>query len=261
MTSTFSKPEDSNLESSNLHSVGEGMVDFERRSAFRKQVDLETRVVTLVSKKAVGSIPARAANLCQDGAYLLTERAPPEDSVVRISSGGALQLTGRVIRVDDLAGGEQSFAVKFDKFDVEIAVPEDVRLETQANWHLQTPWVLELRQINERAFDYYPALRKVFNFVSEHYSDPISLEKVAAVATMERTYFSSFFHAKVGITFSHWLQYLRVAQAVKLLEAGDYSVTEVAFYVGFNDLRTFERTFRKWSNLAPREFKSLASPC
>ena len=260
MTSTFSKPEDSNLESSNRHSAGEEMVDFERRSAFRKPVDLETRV-TLLSKKAMGWIPARAVNLCRDGAYLLTEKAPPVDSVVRISSGAVLELTGRVIRVDDLAGGEQSFAVKLDQFDVEIPLPEDVRLETQTNCHLQTHWVFELRQINKQAFDYYPALRKVFNFVSEHYSDPIPLEKAAAVAAMEKTYFSSFFHAKVGITFSHWLQYLRVAQAVKLLEAGDYSITEVAFYVGFNDLRTFERTFRKWSNLAPREFKSLASPC
>ena len=63
------------------------------------------------------------------------------------------------------------------------------------------------------------------------------------MAAMEKTYFSSFFHSKVGITFSNWLQYLRVAQAVKLLETGDYSITEVAFQVGFNDLRTFERTF------------------
>ena len=248
------------MESSNRSFPDEGMADFERRSVLRKQIDLETKVM-LASQDPVESIPARTINLCRDGAYLLARGAPPEDSVVRISLGGALQLTGRVIRVDDVARDGQGFAVKFDTFEVEVAVPEDVRLETQGNWKLRTAWVLELSQANHEALTYYPALRRVHDFASENYSGPIPLEKAAAVAAMEKTYFSSFFHSKVGITFSKWLQYLRVAQAVKLLETGDYSITEVAFQVGFNDLRTFERTFKKWSNLTPREFRRLASPC
>jgi AraC-like DNA-binding protein len=34
----------------------------------------------------------------------------------------------------------------------------------------------------------------------------------------------------------------------------------VAFSVGFNELSTFQKAFKRWTNLTPREFKRLARP-
>ena len=86
------------------------------------------------------------------------------------------------------------------------------------------------------------------------------LEKAAGIAALEKSYFSSYFRAKIGITFTDWLRQVRVRKATELLKAEDFSITEVAYEVGFADLRTFERAFKKHTRMTPREFKKSVAP-
>jgi AraC-like DNA-binding protein len=44
------------------------------------------------------------------------------------------------------------------------------------------------------------------------------------------------------------------------MKARDYSITEVAYEVGFGDLRTFERAFKKHTLTTPMEFKKSVLP-
>jgi AraC-like DNA-binding protein len=109
--------------------------------------------------------------------------------------------------------------------------------------------------------DYYPRLKRLHQYVEQSYSEPIPLEKAAGIAALETSYFSSYFRAKVGITFTDWLRRVRVKKAMVLLKAKDFSITEVAYEVGFRDLRTFERAFKKYVQKTPREFKKSVLPC
>ncbi len=60
--------------------------------------------------------------------------------------------------------------------------------------------MLQANHINHGAFDYYARLQRVKEHVDENYSEEISLEKAAQIAATEKTYFSTFFRKKVGIT-------------------------------------------------------------
>jgi len=80
------------------------------------------------------------------------------------------------------------------------------------------------------------------------------------VAALESSYFSSYFRAKVGITFTGWLRQVRTEKAMELMKASDFSITEVAYEVGFADLRTLERAFKKHTRMTPREFKKSVAP-
>ena len=108
---------------------------------------------------------------------------------------------------------------------------------------------------NDRAFEYYPALRKIEIYVRENYSEEVPLFKAAQIAGLERKYFSTFFHKKVGISFCQWLMRMRINKAIHLLEVEDNSITDIALAVGYQDLRTFERAFKKCTGCTPREFK------
>jgi len=108
---------------------------------------------------------------------------------------------------------------------------------------------------NGEVFDYYPRLNRLREYVEQSYSEPISLKKAASIAALESSYFSSYFRAKVGITFTDWLRQVRIRKAMELMKAGDFSITEVAYEVGFGDLRTFERAFKQYTRRTPREFK------
>ncbi len=117
-----------------------------------------------------------------------------------------------------------------------------------------------LNKINKAAFQYYPSLERVKNYVEEHYSEDVCLETVSRIANLEKKYFSSFFHRKIGITYTSWVAGVRIEKAMELIQTHDDSLTRIAYSVGFGDLRTFERSFKKITNLKPMEFKKSVRP-
>ncbi len=113
---------------------------------------------------------------------------------------------------------------------------------------------------NGKVFDDDPRLKRLHEYVEESYSEHIPLEKAARIAALESSYFSSYFRAKVGINFTDWLRQVRIRKAMELMKSRDFAITEVAEEVGFRDLRTFERAFKKYTLTTPREFKKSVVP-
>jgi len=118
----------------------------------------------------------------------------------------------------------------------------------------------ELNGTNREVFDYYPRLKRLHQYVEQTYSEPIPLEKAASIAALESSYFSTYFRAKVGITFTDWLRQVRIEKAMELMKAGDFSITEIAYEVGFADLTTFGRAFKQHTRMTPMDFKKSARP-
>jgi two-component system response regulator YesN len=110
------------------------------------------------------------------------------------------------------------------------------------------------------AFDYYPRLSHVNHYVNQHFSENITLHKAAQIACLEEKYFSAFFHEKTGMCFSHWLAQLRIDKAKEIIKTNNTSITETAFNVGFGNLRTFERAFKKYTGVTPQIFKRTIRP-
>ncbi len=113
---------------------------------------------------------------------------------------------------------------------------------------------------NGKVFDDDPRLKRLHEYVEESYSEHISLGKAAGIAALESSYFSSYFRARVGINFTDWLRQVRIRKAMELMKSRDFAITEVAEEVGFRDLRTFERAFKKYTLTTPREFKKSVVP-
>jgi len=111
-----------------------------------------------------------------------------------------------------------------------------------------------------RIFSYYPPLQRVREYVEQNLSEPISLREAASAAGLEEKYFSAFFHRKTGVCFRDWLAGRRVDRAIEILTERDDTITNVAASVGFQDLGTFERSFKRLTGLTPRDFKRSVAP-
>ena len=114
--------------------------------------------------------------------------------------------------------------------------------------------------VNYHSFEYYARLRRLKKHVEQNYAEGISLEEAAQIVATETTYFSTFFREKVGITFTQWLRQFRVEKAIEIIKTRKESIITIAFEVGFEDLRTFERAFKKHTNLTAGEFKRSILP-
>ncbi len=110
------------------------------------------------------------------------------------------------------------------------------------------------------AFVYYQRLRRVRDYVNQNYSDGIALRRAAQIAGLEEKYFSAYFRQKTGICFKDWVAEVRVTHAQAMMKSQDYYITEIAFAVGFRDLRTFERAFKRCTGMTPRAFKNTVRP-
>ncbi len=100
-------------------------------------------------------------------------------------------------------------------------------------------------------------LKTVFEYVERHYTDDISLDRVADIANYSVYYFARFFKDATGMTFGQYLDHFRIRKAEWLLiNKRDESITEVAFEAGFNSIKTFYRVFKKIKGCSPKEFQT-----
>lgn len=104
-------------------------------------------------------------------------------------------------------------------------------------------------------FEYYPRLRRVQTYVLEHLQAPIRLGEVADAVGLSRTYFSKYFFEKTGKRFSEWLIQARVQKAREMLQEQDFSIAHVATSSGYQDMRTFERNFKRVTGMTAMQYK------
>lgn len=98
-------------------------------------------------------------------------------------------------------------------------------------------------------------LRRVNEYVSEHFAEPISLEEISDYCGYSKYYFSHCIKEITGSSFLDFLMLYRLSLACVRLRNRDGSVTQIAFDCGFNNLRSFNRMFRKHYKLSPTEYR------
>lgn len=112
----------------------------------------------------------------------------------------------------------------------------------------------------DAAFNYYYRLQRVKALVESRPGEEVSLGAAAEAAGLEAKYFSAYFRRKTGLCFKDWLARVRIEQAKAMMRARDYSVAEVAYTVGYKDVRTFQRAFKRLTGITPRAFRARMRP-
>lgn len=98
-------------------------------------------------------------------------------------------------------------------------------------------------------------LQSVFKYVDEHYAQDIPLEEAAKVSGFSVYHFTRFFKESIGMTFGDFLSRYRIAKAEVLLKNTEHSITEIAFSLGFNSIKTFNRVFKTLKGCSPSSYR------
>lgn len=113
--------------------------------------------------------------------------------------------------------------------------------------------VLSFQQ-NDDVGDTYLVVR-ILEYLSDHFSEPISLTSLAKELHVNKYYLSHTFSNKLYISFTTCLNRLRIEKAMELLKTTDLSIETIGEMVGFETQRTFNRVFKKTVWLTPSEYR------
>ena len=94
-------------------------------------------------------------------------------------------------------------------------------------------------------------------YFETHYNEEISTEKYAASRNMSISWFNKSFKAATGTSPMKYIQTIRIRNAQTLLETTDYSISDVASFVGYENPLYFSRLFRKAKGMSPSAYRKL----
>lgn len=98
-------------------------------------------------------------------------------------------------------------------------------------------------------------IQYVARYISENYTDALSLHDAAQMAHMEDTYFSRRFKNLTGFGFHEYLTQTRLLAARQMLDEDILSVGEIAEHCGFSSSNYFGDVFRRWQGASPSQYR------
>lgn len=84
----------------------------------------------------------------------------------------------------------------------------------------------------------------MLNYVDEHLSDELSLQRLSAQFHLNYTYCSELFRAITGATFTKYLSSHRMERARTLIITTPMSISEIARQTGYSNYNHFSATFK-----------------
>jgi AraC family transcriptional regulator len=97
----------------------------------------------------------------------------------------------------------------------------------------------------------------VTEFVDASLAGPLTLDRLAAVATLSPFHFARAFRATTGLAPHQFVTARRIQRASVLLRESGASVPEVAHAVGLSNVSHFRRVFRRHTGVLPGQYRKI----
>lgn len=104
-------------------------------------------------------------------------------------------------------------------------------------------------------FENSEKIKRIYDFIQENFHRKILLSEVSEIANMSPASFNRFIKKRTGKTFVDYVNDTRVSYATRLLIETDYSIGEICFKCGFNNIANFNRVFKKTKNNTPSMYR------
>lgn len=101
--------------------------------------------------------------------------------------------------------------------------------------------------------DFY--IQEAINYMEHNYQRELSVEELADVCKLNRSYFSKLFKDSMGCPPQEFLIRLRLSRAADLMKGTRKSIGDIAARCGYPNQLHFSRAFKKRYGVSPREWR------
>lgn len=99
---------------------------------------------------------------------------------------------------------------------------------------------------------------EVTGFIKQHYAQMSILDLVEHFHFQE-DYFNRLIKSKTGLTYSQYIQQIRLSEAEQLLKNTRYSIEQIADLVGYHNKGYFYKIFQKRNGMTPLAYRKASS--
>lgn len=98
-------------------------------------------------------------------------------------------------------------------------------------------------------------IQNVLDYIHENYAEKITIKDIASICGYSETNFCNNFKKITGRTFHYTLNRFRIEVACTLLRVTNLSIEEIASSTGFDEPKSFCRTFKAIIGVSPSAYK------
>ena len=98
------------------------------------------------------------------------------------------------------------------------------------------------------------SINNVIDYIGKNLTADLSLEQVAAVASISPIHFHNCFKQATGRTLREYVEELRIKKATNLIVSTDWTLTRISNECGFSSQAYFSHVFKRRLGKTPREY-------
>ena len=100
-------------------------------------------------------------------------------------------------------------------------------------------------------------IAKIITYCQEHFTEPLSLSILSDELGLSVSYISRFFSNTFKMSFSDYINGLRLGEAIALLNDSKLTIAKISGRAGFPTIRTFNKAFLKHYGMTPSQYRKL----
>ncbi|WP_299093226.1 response regulator transcription factor [uncultured Metabacillus sp.] len=100
-----------------------------------------------------------------------------------------------------------------------------------------------------------PSVKRILDYIEEHYAEPLTLTELAKQFHFNPTYLSTYFSTHIHEGFTEYVTKVRIEKSLELLHNRNISISDISGKVGYSDHSYFCKVFKKLKGMSPSSYR------
>ena len=149
---------------------------------------------------------------------------------------------------------DKDSSVKWLLEQIQAEYKRENRSDTMLEYYVKTTaMTIAKRSLEDSVKD--DPLSRVMTYMQHHMAENITVEELADLIYVSKSYLSRHFKQETGMSLIEYLRLVRINAAKRLLVSTDTTIEEISSIIGYNSSKYFSRAFKTCTGMAPSDFK------
>ncbi len=178
-----------------------------------------------------------------------------KDSPIRSLKNGIICNCSTLTRLAIEAGmNDKTAFILSDCYIQKIEELNTIEELQKFNSILYLDFIIRIRNVQRNQEKYSIQIKKVINYIQNHLNEHLTLDRVSQEVDMNPKYISHTFKKETGVAFTEYIHKKRIEEAQQLIQFTEYSILDIAFYLGYCNQSYFSRQFKRFVGLTPKQY-------